>query len=162
MTTSTLSVRESRPWATVVTGGLVVGTLDIAYAIVFWVVKADVPPGRILQSVASGLLGPASFQGGAPSAALGLGLQWLIAISMSVTYYVVALRWPLLRRRPLTCGAGYGLLLYAIMNFIVVPLSAASSGSREPLWVGLSVVVHMVLIGVPIALFARRAIEGGG
>jgi uncharacterized membrane protein YhaH (DUF805 family) len=47
--------------------------------------------------------------------------------------------------------------LYVIMNFVVVPLSAAGSGSKDPLWVALSVLVNLFLIGTPIALAARRA-----
>ena len=43
------------------------------------------------------------------------------------------------------------------MNYIVVPLSAAGPGSKDPLWIALSIAVHVVLIGVPIALFTRRA-----
>jgi hypothetical protein len=141
----------------VLAGGLVAGALDIAYACVFWAVKADVAALRIFQSVAAGLLGEASFEGGTATAALGLALHFFIATSMSVVYYLVAGRWPLLRERPVLCGAGYGLLLYGIMNYIVVPLSAAGPGPKDPLWVGLTIVVHMVLIGIPIALFARRA-----
>jgi hypothetical protein len=76
---------------------------------------------------------------------------------MSVVYYLVARRWALLRERAVLCGAAYGLLLYGIMNYIVVPLSVAGPGSQDPLWVGLSVAVHLFLIGIPIALFARRA-----
>ena len=45
------------------------------------------------------------------------------------------------------------------MNFVVVPLSAAKAGSHDPLWVGLSVAVHAFLIGLPIALFASRALH---
>jgi hypothetical protein len=43
------------------------------------------------------------------------------------------------------------------MNYVVVPLSAATPGSKDPLWVVLSVAVHMLFIGIPIALFARFA-----
>jgi hypothetical protein len=43
------------------------------------------------------------------------------------------------------------------MNHVVVPLSAASKGSADPLWIGLSILVHMALIGAPCALGARRA-----
>jgi uncharacterized membrane protein YagU involved in acid resistance len=141
----------------VLSGGLVAGTLDIAYACLFWAIKSDVPVQRILQSVAAGLLGKTSFQGGGATAALGLALHYLIALSMSVVYYLVARRWPLLWQRPVLCGAAYGLLLYAIMNYVVVPLSAAGPGSKDPLWIGLSIAVHALLIGVPIALFTRRA-----
>jgi hypothetical protein len=143
----------------VLAGGIVAGTLDIIYACAFWALKSNVPARRILQSVAAGLLGEASFKGGAGTAALGLGLHYFIALSMSLTYYLVALRQPLLWQRPWLCGAGYGLLLYAVMNYVVVPLSAAGPGSKDPLWIGLSVAVHVLLIGIPIALFARRAQE---
>jgi hypothetical protein len=139
-------------------GGLVAGTLDITYACVYWGLKRNVPAQRILQSVAAGLLGKASFEGGGKTAALGLALHYLIALSMSGAYYLVARRWTLLWQRPLLAGAAYGLLLYAIMNYIVVPLSAAGGGgSQDPLWISLSLAVHALLIGVPIALFVRRA-----
>jgi hypothetical protein len=39
----------------------------------------------------------ASFTGGWPTAVLGLGLHLFIATSMSLTFYLVARRWPLLR-----------------------------------------------------------------
>lgn len=142
----------------VLAGGLVAGTFDIVYTCIFWGLKRAVSPARIFQSVAAGLLGRASFDGGARTAALGLLLHYFIATSMSVTYYLVATRVSALGRRPLLLGAAYGLLLYAIMNFVVVPLSAAPPQSKDPLWLGLSVAVHAFLIGVPIALFARRAL----
>jgi hypothetical protein len=118
--TSTVRRREG-PWPSVLAGGVLAGTLDIVYACVFWALKADVPPSRILQSVAAGLLGEASFTGGAASAGLGL------------------------------------LLHYAVMNYIVVPLSAAPGGSRDPTWIALTVAVHACFIGVPIAWLAGRA-----
>jgi hypothetical protein len=141
----------------VLAGGLVAGTFDIVYACAFWAIKASVPPSRILQSVAAGLLGPASFQGGVRTAALGLALHFFIAMSMSVTYYIVARRWSLLVRRPVLCGVVYGVVLYAVINFIVIPLSAAPHGTKISLWVVLSVAVHMFLIGLPIALLSGRA-----
>ena len=144
-------------WRFVLTGGVVAGTFDIVYACVFWAIKRGVSPLRILQRVASGWLGPASLTGGLASAALGLVTHFFIATSMSVTYYLVARRWPALWERPVPYGTAYGLLLYGIMNYIVVPLSAAGPSSKDPVWVGMSIAVHMLLIGLPIALFARRA-----
>ena len=140
-------------------GGVIAGTLDIVYACVFWAMKGNVPVERILQSVAAGLLGKASFEGGAATAALGLTLHYFIALTMSLVYYLASARLPLLWQRPVLCGVGYGLLLYVIMNCVVVPLSAAGPGSRDPLWIALSVAVHALLIGIPIALLVRRARE---
>jgi hypothetical protein len=162
VTVSTLAARPHPPLAYVLAGGLIAGALDISYAWLFWAVKAGLTAQRIFQSVAAGLLGKASFAGGWPTALLGLGLHFFIATSMSLTYFLVARRWPLLQERPLACGAGYGLLLYAIMNFVVVPLSAASGGSKDPLWVALSVAVHVLFIGIPIAVFSRLALQQEG
>ena len=145
---------------TVIAGGLVAGALDITYACAFWAIKTGLPPRRIFQSVAAGLLGEASFDGGWSTALLGLALHFCIGLSMAVTFYFVARRLPVLVRYAIVMGAAYGLLLYAIMNFVVVPLSRAGGGSRDPLWTGLTVLVHMFLIGVPIALSARRAVLG--
>ena len=154
-----LEVDRSRAPLFVLGGGMVAGTLDIVYACVFWALKAGAPPQRIFQSVAKGVLGPATFKGGAGTAALGLFLHYFIALTMSVTYYLVARRWTALIERPLLFGAAYGLVLYGIMNYIVVPLSAArGGGSGGALWVTLSIIVHALLIGIPIALFARRAV----
>ncbi len=145
--------------ALVLAGGVVAGALDITYACAFWAIKRGVPARRIFQSVAAGLLGKASFDGGWSTAALGLGLHFFIAISMAVTYALVARHWALLRERPILCGAFYGLLLYGIMNYIVVPLSAAGGGgSKDTLWIVLTIAVHVLLIGVPIALFSRWAL----
>jgi hypothetical protein len=103
-------------------------------------VLAGVPAQRILQSVAAGLLGKSSFDGGWSTAILGLVLHFSIASSMSVTYYLVA------RSRDAL--------------YVVVPLSAAASGGKkDPLWVGLSIAVHMFLIGLPMARFTRQAIR---
>ena len=141
----------------VLVGGGIAGACDIVYACVFWWMKAGVSPVRILQSVAAGLLGPASFQGETGTAALGLALHFFIALTMAAVYDTAALRFPLLTERPVACGALFGLLAYGAMNYIVVPLSAAARGSSDPSWVALSVLVHAFLIGVPIALVAARA-----
>ena len=146
----------------VLAGGLVAGTFDITYACSYWAIKAGLSPARIFQSVARGLLGVASFRGGARTAALGLLLHYFIAITMSVFYYFVARRWAALHKYPFRCGVVYGLGLYVVMNSVVVPLSAiGSSTSQDKLWIGLSILVHMFLIGVPIALATQRAVGTG-
>jgi hypothetical protein len=146
-----------RPVPAVLAGGLIVGTLDILYACVFWRLKARVPPRRILQSVAAGLLGRASFEGGARTAALGLAIHYFNATTMSVVYYLATGRFPRLLRRPWLAGAAYGLLVYGVMNHVVIPLSAAKQGSKDPWWIRISLAVHIFFVGIPIALAARRA-----
>lgn len=142
--------------AWLVLGGLVVGTTDLAFAWIFWQ-SHGVGLARILQSVAAGLLGDASFKGGMASALLGAGLHYAIATMFVLAYRLAGLRHAGLRRHPVACGLAYGVLLYLAMNFVVVPLSAAGTpGFDNVPWVASSIAMHAVF-GVMCALFARRA-----
>ena len=137
---------------------MVAGTLDIVYAIGFWAIKAGVAAMRILQSVAAGVLGEASFSGGIGSAALGLVLHYAIMCAMVGAYFLLARHWaPLRERSLLAVGAIYGLALYAAMTYVVVPLSAAGPGPKDTTWIACSIAMHL-LVGVLCAWFARRAL----
>lgn len=140
-------------------GGSVAGTLDITYAIVVWAVRAQVPATRVLQSVASGLLGASAFKGGLPVAALGLFLHFCIAFSWAAAFCFASRRITWLTRHAVVAGLGYGAVIFTVMNFVVLPLSAIPRKSPPHLSVAMAteLVAHMVLIGLPIALAARRA-----
>ncbi|MHB1058473.1 MAG: hypothetical protein ACYC0F_11420 [Rhodanobacter sp.] len=136
--------------------GLLLGTLDLVYACTYWGLLHGVPPSRILQGIAAGLLGARAFAGGAATAWLGALLHYAIMQAMVFAYAAASRRAALLLRRPWPCGLLYGLLLYVAMNAIVLPLSAAGRVPTLPGWVIGSIVVHMALIGLPIALAVRR------
>ena len=141
----------------ILVGGLIAGALDITYAVVFSGFRG-VPAQRVLQSVASGLLGPVAFQGGTSTAALGLCLHFFIAFSAAAVFYLASRRLPLLTRRPVLLGVLYGILIYAVMNLVVLPLSAYPRRTSFPLLVLVTgLFVHMFFIGLPIALATRRA-----
>ncbi len=143
----------------VLAAGAVAGLLDIVFAMGFWWLYAQVPPLRIAQSVAAGVLGrDAAVAGGAATGVIGLALHFFIATAMAAVYVIAARRWPALWQRPWACGTVYGLLLYATMTWVVVPLSAAGGGggNRVALWVACSVMAHIVLVAWPCAWFARR------
>ena len=121
------------PSLAVVLGGLAAGVIDITYACTFWAIKAGVRPSRIFQSVAAGLLGrQAAVAGGAPTAALGLVLHFFIALTVAVVYYTAARSAEALWRRPWVFGSLYGVAVFGVMHYIVVPLSAAG-GRRASL-----------------------------
>jgi uncharacterized membrane protein YagU involved in acid resistance len=140
-------------------GGLIAGTLDITYAIGFSYFRSRVPPARVLQSVASGLLGRDAYSAGAKVAALGLGLHFLIAFIWTAIFFLGA-RWlPILVRHAILSGVVYGALIWVVMNKVVIPLSRVPPRAAPPVLVIVitGILVHMFLIGVPIALAARRA-----
>ena len=106
-------------------GGLAAGLLDIVNAIVFWRLYNGASATVILQSVAAGLLGKAAFAGGGASAALGLFLHLLIMCVMAAVFWLACRRWPWMLQRPVAAGVSYGLVTWAVMNYVVLPLSRA-------------------------------------
>jgi hypothetical protein len=137
-------------------GGLTVGVLDGLDALVFFGLRG-VPPARVFQGIASGLLGPSAFAGGMATALLGVFLHFFIAFAVVTAYHLAARRLPGLTQRPWIYGPLYGLLVYAVMNFVVIPLSAiaARSPSTGVLLNGL--LIHALGVGLPAALSARAA-----
>ena len=137
-------------------GGLLAGVGDIAFAFVAsWL--RGVGPVRVLHSVAGGVLGPSAREGGLAAAALGLALHFLIATAAAAVYWLASRRLTVLARRPVVCGLLYGVAVYLVMNFVVVPLSAAYfKPSSAPSALLLNAAGHMLLVGLPIALAARR------
>jgi hypothetical protein len=144
---------------TILHGGLTVGVLDACDAVLFFGSRGA-PPDRIAQHVASGLLGPASFEYGAASIAAGVVLHFAVALSIATVFYLLSLRIPALVQHPVIGGLGFGVAAYFVMGHVVVPLSRARAAGAFsfPVFVN-GVVGHAVLIGLPIALFAARSIR---
>src|SRR5215472_5538784 len=96
--TAMKSSRASRILAAIAVGGLAVGVLDALDATVALHLALGLAPVPIYQFVASGILGPAAFAGGVPTALLGLGLHFLIAFGVATTFVLAATRLPALLR----------------------------------------------------------------
>jgi hypothetical protein len=154
--------RRLSPAAAILLATLTVGALDAIDAFVFFGLRG-VSPVRILQSIASGVLGAGAYQGGARTAALGLLLHFVVAGGIAVTYFAATRMLPALHRRPLIFGALYGLAAYGVMTFVVLPLSASGMGGRLPPTPVLinGLLIHMLGVGIPSALFARAAADFG-
>lgn len=100
---------------------------------------------------------------------------------MALAYVLIAARAKALTARAILWGFVYGVVLYAVMNYLAVPLSAAASGhfpasagealqrlqesfsavrprydADFPWMIPATIFTHTVLVGVPIALAAKR------
>jgi hypothetical protein len=139
-------------------GGVTVAVLDILDAFVFFGLRG-VAPVRILQSIAAGVLGRASFEGGLKSAALGLVLHFTIAFIIVLVYFAASRVLRELTRRPWLWGPIYGLVAYVVMNFVVIPLSATSRGNPALPVIINGLLIHLLGVGLPSALFSRAAIR---
>ena len=147
---------------TILRAGIIAGTLDITDALVFYGLRGA-KPLAILQSIASGLLGPAAYKGGVRTAVLGLLLHFFIACTASAIFYVAAKRLGLLRRYAVISGLLYGFAIYLVMNWIVLPLSAVSKPRPAVPAISLlnGVLAVVVLVGLPISLIVSRRIGRG-
>jgi len=148
---------RARAFETIVYGGLAVGVLDILDAMIFFGFRNHVKPIRILQSIAVGVLGRASYSGGLKTALLGGFLHFVIAFLIATVFYTASrflsapLRWPA------PSGLLFGVAAYFVMTYVVVPLSAVGPRTAPiPRAVFINGIVgHALLIGLPVALIAR-------
>jgi len=147
-----MTTRTIRP---LVYGTLAVGILDLVDAFIFFGPRG-VGPISILHSIASGLLGREAFNGGLPTAALGALLHFFIAFSIVATFLMASRRLPFLLAAPILSGVLYGVAVYLVMNFIVVPLSAAGRGPMTWPVVLNGVLIHMFGVGLPASLAATK------
>lgn len=149
---------------TVILGGLAAGLLDITDAFLFFGMRG-VRVIAIAQSIASGLLGDEAFVGGATTFVMGLALHFLIAVVMALAFYGIARFVPLVAKRGLAAGAAYGLVLYFVMTYGVLPLSQFKMGQHPDFppafTIGLynALFAHIVLVGMTIGLFTKRALR---
>ena len=136
-------------------GGLTAAALDLLYAFAAYGVLG-VLPIRILQSIGSGWLGPSSFSLSWRSALLGLASHIAILCAASFLYVYLRARSSYVTTHPWIAGAAYGLIIFLVMNFVVVPLSAAEASLPKGWLLFGSVCAHVLLVGVPIAQTAHR------
>ena len=137
----------------ILVGGLIAGTFDLICA--FLTYGWGVPRG-----IAAGLLGRSALHGGAGVWILGVLLHYFIAYSAAATYCLTSLRLAFLKEHFLVCGMFFGMGFYLVMKLIVLPLCGLHSVgpfTLRDLIQGL--LVHMTLIGVPIALSARKLVR---
>lgn len=141
---------------TILLAGLLAGALDITAAIVNSKLHGR-SPQTVLQSVAGGLLGRDTYQGGWKTAALGLVLHFCIATIWATVYFAASRKLPLLTQQAVLCGLVYGVIVYAVMYMIVLPLSAwHTKFFNQPASVILTgVLIHLFCVGLPIALTIR-------
>jgi hypothetical protein len=146
-------MRRSSLWTAILLGGFIAGTIDIGAASL--ITARD--PIFILHVIAGGLMGRAAIvSGGTIAAALGLLLQWVMGILIAAIYVFGKRFAPMLTRSWIVSGLGYGIIVFFVMNYAVVPLSAYH---RVPHFTVLSFAENMaamLLFGLIIAYCARR------
>ena len=132
----------------------IAGTLDILSAVIFSILAGRAPV-QMLQGVASGPLGAVALTSPGYAAA-GLLVHFAIMACMVTAYMVISSRWRLLLDSPVLAGALYGILLWFVMYWVVMPLRFQSPHPSQLVPIAKQLFSHIILVGIPIGLVAAR------
>jgi hypothetical protein len=150
-------MKNFRPLREILIAGLVVGVLDISSAVVIWW-QRGVALQRGLQGIATGLLGAKSYTGGPATAGLGLALHFFVAFVVVAIFYLASRKLQFLTKQPFISGVFYGIGVYVIMYWIVLPTAFPTFRHRLSNEL-LELAIHICLIGLPTAFIVRRYSE---
>jgi len=148
---------KASPVSTIGLAGALAGTLDITAACTQAYLMRGTSPVRVFQSVASGVLGTKSFDGGWRTAALGLLLHFFIATTAAAVFYFASRKITFLTKQWVIAGVVYGIAVYTVMYWVVVPLSQARPFTPDPRLILIAVLIHIFCVGLPIAWVVRKA-----
>jgi hypothetical protein len=137
--------------------GLIVGILDILSAFVIWW-RRGVALQRGLQGIAAGLLGAKSFEGGTATAVLGLVIHFFIAFVVVSILYLASRKIRFLTIQPVISGVLYGIGVYLVMYWIVLPSAFPTFRHRLSNEL-IELAIHICLIGLPTAFLLRQYSE---
>lgn len=144
-------------WRPIAVGTAICGTLDILFAMILTVAFGRQIP-NMLRYVASGPF-PAATDMGMAGAILGLLVHFALMAIMVAAFMLVARERPRLLAYPIMWGTAYGLVTYAIMNWIVVPLRFQTPLPPKPISIATQLFAHIILVGIPTALIAARHLK---
>jgi uncharacterized membrane protein YagU involved in acid resistance len=147
--------RGSRAAKTIFWAGLICGVLDISAAFTNWIIQG-VWPERLLQAIASGLLGTKSYDGGWQTASLGLMCHFFIAFSAAGVFYVASRKLKFLTQHAIASGVAYGVGVYLFMNWIVIPLSRLQQMPFSWTRAIVAIVTHIFCVGLAISLSVKQ------
>jgi uncharacterized membrane protein YagU involved in acid resistance len=85
-----------------------------------------------------------------------LALHFVIATGAAAVFYLASRKWMFLVEQPIVAGLLYGIPVYLVMNFIILPLSQVAQRPQPMSARIINLVILMFCIGLPIALIVRR------
>jgi hypothetical protein len=145
------STRQALLWA-----GLTAGLLDASAGVLVYYIWFGFNPFQVLQYIAEGAFGPDAMTGGFPMVLAGLGLHFFIAYVAAGVYLLVYARLQVLGQYAVVSGLLYGAAIWASMNLLVIPNSNIPPAPFDPGLAIVGIIWHMVLVGLPIALIAKK------
>jgi hypothetical protein len=156
ITSTSLNIRNSLLRTSLI-GGLTISLLHliVQVGLVFGILLMS-PFISSMQYVASGAMGDIAFTGGLVTALLGVILEFTMTFIIAGVFVLSVDRIPVLRRHVIVGSLLYGFGVFIVMNFVVLPLSAAPTLPAPPMWLLIEIIMeHVLLIGLPLGILVR-------
>ncbi len=147
-------------WLTIVMAGLLVGTLDIATALIKFSIDTGKSPVIVFKYIASAVFGKKAYAGGAMMPVLGFVFHYMIAFIWTTFFFLIYPKLNLLTWNRVLTGIVYGLFIWIIMNRVVVPLSNASTGAFNLKQALIAALILIGAIGLPLSFIAHHYYSG--
>jgi hypothetical protein len=122
------------------------------------IISYKIPPATIFKFIASGWFGVSAFKGGTDMIVWGILFHYLIAAIITVVcfqLYPLVIR--IFKSKYLT-GIIYGLVIWLIMNYLVLPYTNIHRRNAHINITGLikGIAALMICVGLPVALIADK------
>jgi len=130
---------------------VVAGTLDIGAAALINLVN----PVAILQGIAGVAFKSAPLAGEGRSAIVGLLVQWGLSFIIAAIGIEFSRRIQALREHWVISGLAYGVVIFGVMNYIVLPLSRFGHVPRFTPFKFVANLVAMLVFGLIVMAFGR-------
>jgi len=142
-------------WSRLLRAGLLTGVTDGLFSSVLSVAFYGSTVTRLFQGVASTVLGKAAFDGGIPTALLGVLMHFGVAFGWSAVFLLLVRRSPSIRRvlsspnGVVKVASVYGPFIWLVMSLAVIPLLLHRPPAINPRW-WVQLIGHIPFVGVPI------------
>lgn len=146
----------------VIKTGLIVGTLDILAAFIYYVIKTgNLSPVNLLKYVASGAFGKDAFSGGNTMIIAGLLFHYFIAIAFTAFFFLLFPKIKSFAQNKTLTGILLGIFIWTIMNLVVIPLSNIPTGPFNLVNSLINALILICCIGLPLSFITSSYYSKG-
>jgi uncharacterized membrane protein SirB2 len=140
--------------AAILAGGFMAATFDFFAAMLIYGGTAS----GVAKAIARGWFGMAVKAMPPIVDVIGIASHYGILLIAASIFVLTSLRFPVLRQRAWITGPLFGVCIYIVMHFVIVPLSQAPPSSPKGIQFVEEFCGHLFVIGLPIALWARALV----
>ena len=142
-------------WKTVLLSWLLVGSLDILAAFANYYIKTGKDPIVVLKYIASAVFGPSAYSDGAYMSVYGLLFHFVVAFIWTLLFFLIYPKLKLFSINRVLVAMLYGIVIWLVMNFAVVPLTKAGTGTFVLKDAIISALILVFAIGLPLSFIAH-------